>query len=142
MATEQRAQGQCLCGSVVISIPAGDAGISVCHCRMCRRWGGGPAMVVHAGPGLRIEQGGALVSRFASSEWAERAFCAQCGSHLFYRSLADDAHYVAAGLFETLPGATLTMEIFVDAKPDWYAFVEAGERLTEAEFLARMGAAG
>lgn len=142
MATESgRRHGHCLCEGVALSVPDAAADVSACHCGMCRRWGGGPALVLHGGPDLCIERGAELVTRFQSSAWAERAFCARCGSHLFYRSLGDGAHYVASGLFGTLPDARLALEIFIDAKPGWYDFANPTERLTEAGFLARVGAA-
>lgn len=143
MATEDaRREGRCLCGGVGLRVPAAAPEVSACHCRMCRRWAGGPALVLHAGNDVDIDRGVELVRRFASSDWAERAFCTRCGSHLFYRALGDGAHYVSAGLFDTLPGATLGLEIFIDAKPDWYGSLGAREQLTEAEFLARVGATG
>jgi len=135
-----RLHGHCLCGGVALSV-AGDAHVvHACHCGACRRWHGGPAMVLQAGADLRIETGGALVRRFASSDWAERAFCSACGSSLFFRSTGDGQHYVAAGLFDTIPGARFEAEIFIDAKPDWYALQGPDEHLTGEAFFARIGA--
>ncbi len=142
MSGNERREGHCLCDGVVLSVPADARDVSACHCSMCRRWGGGPALVLHAGPDLAITRGAELVTRYASSEWAERAFCSGCGSHLFYRSTGDGDHYAASGLFGTLPEARFGLEIFIDAKPAWYDFANPTERLTEAEFLARIGAAG
>ncbi|MCD9028450.1 GFA family protein [Luteimonas sp. BDR2-5] len=142
MGESGRLEGHCLCDGVALSVPAGADDVSACHCGMCRRWGGGPALVLHGGTDLRIERGADLVARYPSSEWAERVFCSRCGSHLFYRSLGDGGHYVASGLFDALPDARFNLEIFVDAKPGWYDFANQTERLTEAEFLARIGVAG
>lgn len=136
-----RLHGRCLCGGVSLSVPASAHDVHVCHCSACRRWHGGPAMVVHAGDDLRIEAGGDQVRGFASSDWAERAFCSVCGSGVYFRLTGAGQSFVPAGLFETLLGARLHSEIFTDAQPDWYAFAGTRERLTEAEFLARVGAA-
>lgn len=44
-------EGHCLCGSVRFT--ASDArGIGACHCAVCRRWGGGPLLAFHCGPGV------------------------------------------------------------------------------------------
>ena len=135
-----RLRGHCLCGGITLSVPVDSHEVHACHCGACRRWHGGPAMVLQAGADLRIESGDTLVRRFVSSEWAERAFCTACGSSLFFRTTADDQHYVAAGLFDTIAAARFETEIFIDAKPDWYALEGAAEHLTGEAFFARIGA--
>ena len=40
------------------------------------------------------------ISVFESSEWAERGFCKECGSHLFYRLKATHQYIMPAGLFD------------------------------------------
>ena len=62
------------------------------------------------------------IQRYLSSEWAERGFCKQCGSSLFYHSLADDEYYFPAGLFDEIDQAKLTTEIFYDQKPAFFHF--------------------
>lgn len=136
-----RLHGHCLCGGVSLSVPGTARDVHACHCGACRRWHGGPAMVLHAGNDLRIDAGEGQVRRFGSSDWAERAFCSVCGSALFFLSTGDGRYFVAAGLFDVIPDARLHSEIFVDARPAWYDFAGTRERLTEAEFLARVGAA-
>lgn len=135
-----RLHGHCLCGGVALSVAVDARNVHACHCGACRRWTGGPAMVLLAGGDFRIEAGGALVRLFASSDWLERAFCATCGSNLFFRSTGDGQYYVAAGLFDAIPGAHFEAEIFVDAKPDWYALDGPDEHLTGEAFFARIGA--
>ena len=135
----ERLHGHCLCGGVTLSVAAGTHDVHACHCSACRRFHGGPAMVLLAGTDVRIESGEALVRRFASSEWAERAFCATCGSSLFFRTTGDGGHFVAAGLFDAIPGARFESEIFVDAKPEWYTLADPEEHLTGEEFFARIG---
>lgn len=86
------------------------------------------------------------VKTFASSEWAERAFCGTCGSALWYRVTAPGPHqgqtHMAAGLFEDAIGATLASEIFIDRKPTGYALAGDHPRLTEAEVMAMFAANG
>jgi len=135
-----RLRGRCLCGGVTLSVPAGTREGHACHCGACRRFHGGPAMVLLAGTGLRIDSGATMVRRFASSDWAERAFCGTCGCSLFFATPADDQSFVAAGLFDEIPGAQFESEIFVDAKPDWYTLVGPDEHLTGEEFFARIAA--
>ncbi len=40
--------GACLCGAVQIDVEVNSEEITVCHCSMCRTWGGGPALTVES----------------------------------------------------------------------------------------------
>ena len=74
--------GRCLCGAVSYEASGVHTGYHGCHCSMCRRWGGGPAFAVSV-DGVRFE-GEDAISRYRSSEWAERGFCARCGTSISY----------------------------------------------------------
>lgn len=63
--------GSCLCGKVTITIFPEKALFDACHCGMCRKWGGGPALTVEGGNGFEIK-GQEYVSVYDSSEWAQR----------------------------------------------------------------------
>ena len=79
-------KGQCLCGAITLTTPDQKT-VDACHCGMCRRWGGGPALGVACGSDVQIDGGDKLIT-YRSSDWAERAFCGTCGTHMFYRVLA------------------------------------------------------
>src|SRR5690606_6195169 len=99
MSSEQNTlHGKCLCGAVSLQIHHDKPSMSACHCQTCRHWAGGPFMTLeyHKAPEI---QGAEHVRTYASSEWAERGFCAQCGTHLFYRLLADEFYALSVGLF-------------------------------------------
>lgn len=132
--------GTCLCGAVSINFTPPGTHIDVCHCSMCRKWAGGP----HIGLPMVKEaefSGETNIERFASSEWAERGFCRTCGTHLFYYFAPQQAYSFPAGLFDGLENFTMTEEIFIDAKPDYYAFSGQRERLTQAEVMVKFAAA-
>ncbi len=85
---------------------------------------------------MQIE-GAENVVIYASSDWATRSFCGRCGTGLWYRSVGNDAGYIiSAGTLDDLTGLVLTQEIYVDCKPDGYAFAGDHARLTRAEFEA------
>jgi hypothetical protein len=115
--------------------------VNACHCGMCRRWGSGPYFSFHGGGDLRIS-GAEHITAFRSSEWAERAFCRNCGTHLFYRLLPTNDHELASGLFQDGPAFRFREEIFIDQKPAWYAFANATTKLTEAEVFAKYASPG
>jgi hypothetical protein len=128
-------KGSCLCGSVVIEAPDHDK-VGICHCSMCRRWGGGPLFTVEGGKDPQIT-GTDHVMAFKSSDWAERGFCKQCGTHLYYKLLPTNQYVFPAGLFQDGPQLKLDEEIFIDKKPAFYSFANQTRKLTEAEVFAQ-----
>ena len=134
--TGERLEGRCLCGAVTVRATPVRRHVEACHCAMCRRWGGGALLSVQCGSEVEIE-GEAHVVRYRSSQWAERGFCGRCGSNLFYRFLPADGHAFAAGLFPDDALLPLSEEIFIDEKPDYYAFAGTRETLTGAEAIAK-----
>ena len=82
------------------------------------------------------------ITRYASSEWAERGFCRQCGSHLFYYLKPAEQYVLCVGSFTDAQPFTLAAEIYVDHKPAGYAFAGSHPMLTEADVLAKYQAPG
>jgi len=78
-------EGKCLCGAITVRTPDNTT-VDACHCGMCRRWGGSPAMGIDCGSDVEIE-GLDHLKTYRSSEWAERAFCSTCGTHIYYKLL-------------------------------------------------------
>ena len=135
--------GHCLCGAVHVAVTAPAHELGACHCGMCRRWTGS-AFVTLAVPAAAIRiEGAESIRSYASSEWAARSFCGTCGTALWYRMTqagAPDDYYMAAGLLDDLSGMKLAHEIYIDRKPDAFAFAGPTQQMTEAEFLASVGA--
>ena len=128
-------QAHCLCGAVRFTAPDARE-IGACHCGFCRRWGGGPLLAVHCGADVQFS-GQEHIAVYASSDWAERAFCSRCGTHLFYRLLASNEHFLSAGLFQDEPGMQLVQQIYIDEKPAYYALANATPVLTGAQVEAQ-----
>ena len=103
---------------------------------MCRKWGGGPLLAVDCGSELTFE-GEESISVFDSSQWAERAFCKKCGSHLFYRVKESSQYIVPVGLFEDDGAFVFDHQIFIDRKPAYYQFANETTNMTEAEVFAK-----
>lgn len=132
MSDSFKVSGQCLCGAVRLEARAREPVVDACHCDICRRWSGGPMMAVEADDVVTVEDGGHLAV-YGSSEWAERGFCRECGTHLFYR-LKEHVHYVLpVGMLDEGPGWVFKSEIFIDEKPDFYAFANETRRMTGRE---------
>lgn len=128
--------GNCLCGAVTFE-GRGDVELDVCHCGMCRRWSGGPHIGAMFKDGVHLLTSDSL-RWYDSSEWAERGFCCQCGSTLFYRlKQAPDEISGIAGHFDLPAGLAVKEHIFIEDKPDYYEFADNAPRLTGAEVMAR-----
>lgn len=135
MSDESKVTGRCLCGAVTIRLTGEHQDVGVCHCNMCRRWGGGPNMALDVGKDIEIE-GRDHVSIYRSSEWAERAFCKNCGSNLYYRIVEADEYVICAGILDDQGDLVLTTQIFIEEKPAFYEFANDTKMMTGAEVFA------
>jgi len=127
--------GTCLCGAVRLTVRTKTDNFGACHCSMCRTWGGGPLLAVECEPDADVD-GRDNVTVFESSDWAERAFCSRCGTHLYYRLKLDGHHAVPLGLFGDDRDWKFSEQIFVDEKPPCYAFANDTKDMTGAEVFA------
>jgi len=134
--TERR--GHCLCGEVRITAKQAGSGVGACHCKMCRRWGGGPFMEIDCGSEVDIE-GQDNISVFDSSKWAERGFCRNCGTHLFYRLKESGQHMIPVGLFEDEENLAFESQVFIDERPEYYEFANETKNLTGEEIFKMFG---
>ncbi|MFT4793353.1 MAG: hypothetical protein ACJAVR_003130 [Paracoccaceae bacterium] len=133
-----RRSGGCLCGAVRFHATVEQHDFSACHCDACRRWGSGPFFAVAAAD--VVFEDDASLRRHRSSDWAERGFCATCGSSVFYRLVnqSDAAEYqMSVGALDDQSGLKLTQEVFVDRNRGAYAFAGPLTQLTQAECFAR-----
>ncbi len=141
------ATGGCLCGKVTYQATLRPSA-GACHCGMCRKWCGGPLMSVHA-VGPVTFNGDQHIGTFSSSAWAERGFCKQCGSGLYYHLLpqpaAPDGEYIlSAGTLADQSFLEFDHEVYVDHAPGWYQFADEvkRKRMTEADIMAMYGPSG
>lgn len=78
-----------------------------------------------------------------SSDWAERGFCGECGTNLFYRLTAPGKYQgvtsISLGTLDEQNGIPLVKEWFIDMKPDVYALEGDRQRVTSAEVMAMFG---
>ena len=129
-------KGRCLCGAVKFTVKNMKNSVDACHCGMCRRWGGGPLMSVSCGTDVAFE-GEENITVYNSSDWAERGFCKQCGSHLFYRLKEINEHELPVGLFDNQEGFHFDLQVFIDRKPSFYSFANKTKGMTEAEVIEK-----
>lgn len=135
MSQSQNLKASCLCGAVKITASKAKSEFDACHCSMCAKWGGGPLLTVECGSDIDIE-GADSVSVFSSSEWAERAFCKHCGSHLYYHLIPHNEYVLPLGLFDDRPQLQFDKQIFIDEKPSEYHFANRTQELTGEQVFA------
>ena len=134
-----KVNGKCLCGSVELEVDLATSEVGACHCSMCRKWSGGPMMVVDCGESVKLSSED-FISRYPSSEWAERGFCSKCGTHLFYFLKLNNQYHIPAGLLDIEDNYHFSHQIFVDEKPAYYNFSNETQNMTGAEVFAYFNA--
>lgn len=127
--------GKCLCGAVSVKVQE-ETNVEACHCSMCRQWGGGPLLSIQCGTNVEFS-GEDNITEFNSSDWASRAFCKTCGTHLYYFFKPAASYAVPAGLFQNQAEFCFKEQIFIDSKPAFYDFANETECLTEAQILQK-----
>lgn len=134
--------GGCLCGAVRFRALLTGTNFGACHCPMCRKWTGSALLGITV-PAADVEWTGAEhIARRQSSAWGERAWCADCGSPVWFRVTVAGPHAgnleLPIGAFDDANGLTMTNEIYIDHKPDSYAFAGEGRTiLTRAQCVEK-----
>ena len=130
-------EGRCLCGAVSIHLAGHNPRVGACHCRMCQRWSGGLFLCFDA-PAEAVTVTGE-VARYASSDFAERAFCPNCGSHLWLRdtSPADADYELMPGLFDAARDWPLRSEVYSDRAFKSVRLAGEHKRTTQEEYEAK-----
>jgi len=124
--------GACLCGAVRLVSGKPSTHMHACHCSICRRHTGMSQFAMDVSDAVWAGK----ITVYPSSDFAERAFCPKCGTTLYYRMLDSDVHSINPFLLRDRSALNFDSEIFIDFKPDTYAFAGYRPRKTEAEVLA------
>ncbi|TFL18122.1 GFA family protein [Jannaschia formosa] len=128
--------GRCLCRAVTITVegPHKET-VGACHCRMCQIWSGMMFGCFKA-PAASVTVTGA-VAEYRSSDFATRAFCPTCGSHLWFRDDGEDEPYeLVPGLFPEAASFPLVSEIYADRAPAYARLAGDHRRSTASEYEA------
>lgn len=121
--------GQCLCGAVRFELTPPMRDIVVCHCRQCARWtGSAVAATAVKLENLRLTAGDRELKWYASSPDAERGFCGNCGSSLFWRPSDGSRISVLAGTLNPPTDLKTAAHIFVAGKSDFYEICDGAEQ--------------
>ena len=120
--------GGCLCGAVRFRVTGPLREIVACHCSMCRRATGTFVAATAAADADMVVTGADTLTWFRSSDEAERGFCRQCGSNLFWRRPGSGRTSILAGSLDQPTGLRIARHIFVADKGDFYEIGDEAPR--------------
>lgn len=126
-----RATGGCLCRAVRYEIRGPLRDVVNCHCGQCLRTHGHVAAYTSAARADLVLTEDRGLKWYASSDFARRGFCGDCGASLFWERLDDDRIGVAAGGIDSPSGLTTVRHIFTAHKGDYYEIADGLEALPE-----------
>ncbi len=112
--------GRCLCGAVVITVRGELGPVSYCHCSQCRRQTGLYYATTDAAVADVNISGSDKIGSFRASPDAQRAFCRDCGSPLYWKADGRARLSLMAGLFPNPTGLKGGSHIFCADKGDFY----------------------
>lgn len=125
--------GGCMCGAVRFEAQLTRHEFGACHCEMCRRWTGSALLGITVPRAKVVWSGQENIATIQSSSWAERAWCSKCGSGLYFRVTVESDYSndieIPVGLLDDANGLSMANEIYIDHKPDSYAFAGEGRTL-------------
>lgn len=111
-------RGSCLCGHVTYEISGPLRPVIACHCGQCRKASG---HYVAATQALRADITiNGEPAWYKSSESAERAFCATCGSNLFWRRFGSEYISIHAGGLDGPTGLRMESQLYCEDAGDYY----------------------
>ena len=120
----QISTGGCLCGAVRYEVKGPLRDVVNCHCSMCQRLHGG------FGPHSKASKASITVTRadglswYRTSEVAQRGFCRECCSSMFWEPFELDATGIIAGTLDSPTGLMTIGHIFIGEKADFYEITD------------------
>lgn len=112
--------GSCLCGAVAFEIHGPLRPVIACHCIQCRKQTGNylSSTAAQDADMKFIETRG--LKWYRSSDKAQRGFCQECGSVLFWKADGRDSTSISAGCIDGPTGAPLDGHIYCESAGDYY----------------------
>ena len=112
--------GSCLCGDVSFDVTGPLRDIVMCHCTQCQKSSGHHyAATSAADKDLAIHDKGGL-AWYKSSDYAERGFCRNCGSNLFWRMPSREQTSILMGSFDQDMALPVSQHYFVGSRKHYY----------------------
>ncbi|MCP5086171.1 MAG: GFA family protein [Rhodobacteraceae bacterium] len=123
--------GSCECGSVTYKLTGEMRAPTACHCTQCRKTSG------HYWAATQVASDNLTITRdeglkwYRSSDWAERGFCQNCGSSLFWRRDGAGKTSIGAGTLDGATGLNTAKHICMADKGDYYEIADGLPQLED-----------
>ena len=118
-------EGGCLCGAVRYRSTAGPLRCMICHCEYCRRHSGAPILSFVHFPLDAFTWLTGEPRRYRSSRYAERGFCASCGSTLsMHEEELADRVQVTLGSLDQPERVKPQDHVWVRSRIPWFQVAE------------------
>lgn len=145
--TELPLTGGCQCGAIRYRLNTFPKYPHICHCRMCQK-AFGSFFAPLAGGVLRedFEVTRGEIATFQSSDEAERGFCADCGTPLYFRYLTSKFVAASIGSLDHPERVKPTFQYGTEGRMPWFHELAdlpgeaTGDDKNEADRLARIKA--
>jgi len=118
--------GSCACGAVSFEVTAPFQTAGYCHCKRCQRRSGALWSLNAMAPAEAFElvRGGELVRIWEPPDGVPKAFCGECGGHLY--SDAGDVRVVRLGAVDGDPGIRPQWHQWLESAPEWEPIPDDG----------------
>lgn len=131
MSADTRAAGRCHCGAVKILVTLPVKGCIHCHCGGCRQVHGAAFVTWFSVLREKLQMaGGEHLKWYEDTPTSRRAFCTNCGTHMFYVAsrCPEDVHVTRACILNDVE-ITPKVHLSFDQHVDWFPFQDALPRL-------------
>ena len=124
--------GRCLCGTTQYEATGEPVAAVLCHCSMCRRAAGAPAVAWAMFASDQFVVTGGQIAKYLSSDGAERGFCSGCGTTLTF-----SADYLPGLVDVTISSLddpsrlSPSMHIWESRRLDWFVSADPWPRHKE-----------
>lgn len=127
--------GGCLCGHIRYRATAAPVRGVICHCYMCRKHSGAPALAFVHFPRESFTWLGAEPTRYDSSLHAQRGFCPTCGSTLsMHEEVLVERVQICVGSLDAPERVRIDDHVWVQQRIDWF---EVRDELPRSHRTAR-----
>ena len=120
--------GACACGTVRFAVTAPFDTAGYCHCKRCQRRSGAlwSENGFVSGDAFEITDGAGSVRTWVPPGGSPKAFCGECGGHVYAGDPDGPLVVVRLGAVDGDPGIRPQWHTWVSSAPDWEALPDDG----------------
>ena len=129
---KQKTEGGCQCGSIRYVITGDPLMAAICHCSICRRANGAPAVAWAMYDEGQVQFVSGAPKKYSASEDVKRGFCPECGTPISF-----EAEYlpglidITVGSFDDPEAVQPTMHYWYSRHLSWAEFADLLPRYPE-----------